>query len=315
MRWRWVGILLAVVLPALLFVMGWHDRELRRESKKALRMPSPVHVGEMALIPGGEFDMGSADGPDYERPVHCVKLDSFWMDKTEVTVAQFRQFVEATGYLTDAEKFKWSGVFDVGKKGWGRVDGATWKRPTGPASLARDDEPVLQVSWNDAAAFAAWAGKRLPSEAEWEYAARGGMAGKKYVWGDELNPGGKFMANYWQGDFPEHDEAADGFVGIAAVGKFPANGYGLYDMTGNAWEWCADWYSASYFAESPKENPRGPSVGEERVMRGGSWLCARNFCTNYRVSGRSHATVDSGLNNLGFRCARDAKADEGVLVK
>ena len=166
---------------------------------------------------------------------------------------------------------------------------------------------MRQVSWNDAAAFAYWAGKRLPSEAEWEYAARGGLAGKKYAWGDELTPGGKYMANYWQGSFPERDEGKDGFAGIAPVGQFPANGYGLFDMTGNVWEWCADFYSADYYAKSVKENPRGPSFSGEQVMRGGSWMCAGNFCTNYRVSGRSHATADSGLNNLGFRCVRDAK--------
>jgi formylglycine-generating enzyme required for sulfatase activity len=261
----------------------------------------------MVLIPGGTFEMGSADGPVYERPVHTVKLNSFWMDKTEVTVGQFRQFVDATKYVTEAEKFGWSGVFDLSKKSWGKVDGANWRQPGGPGQLARDDEPVMQVSWNDAVAFAAWAGKRLPSEAEWEYAARGGLAGKIYVWGDELTPGGKYMANFWQGDFPEHDEAKDGFAGVAPVGKFPPNGYGIYDMTGNVWEWCGDWYSHTYYAESAKENPRGPSFGQERSMRGGSWMCARNFCTNYRVAGRSHATADSGLNNLGFRCARDNK--------
>jgi formylglycine-generating enzyme required for sulfatase activity len=263
----------------------------------------------MVLIPAGEFDMGSNDGPPYESPVHRVKLNSFWMDKTEVTVAQFRQFAQGTNYITDAEKFGWSGVFDTEKKDWGRVDAANWRQPGGTGHLARENEPVMQVSYKDALAFAAWAGKRLPTEAEWEYAARGGLAGKTYVWGDELTPGKKFMANYWQGDFPGHDEAADGFAGIAPVKSFPANGFGLYDMTGNAWEWCADYWSPTYYAQSPKENPAGPSSGEERVMRGGSWLCARNFCTNYRVSGRSHATVDSGLNNLGFRCARDAKGE------
>jgi formylglycine-generating enzyme required for sulfatase activity len=264
----------------------------------------------MVLIPGGTFEMGSADGPIYERPVHGVKLHSFWMDKKEVTVAQFRQFVNAAGYVTDAEKFGWSGVFDLGKKAWGRVDGANWRQPEGPGrSLAGEQEPVMQVSWNDAVSFAAWAGKRLPTEAEWEYAARGGLAGKKYAWGDELMPEGKYMANYWQGSFLERDEGKDGFAGVAPVGRFPANGYGLYDMTGNVWEWCADSYSDFYYANSAKENPTGPPAGFEQVIRGGSWMCARNFCTNYRVAGRSHATADSGLNNLGFRCARDAKGE------
>lgn len=267
--------------------------------------PAP-QVGEMVLIPAGEFAMGSNDGPPYEQPVHTVKLSAFWLDKTEVTVAQFRKFVEATKYVTDAEKFGWSAVFDPAEKEWAKVDGANWRQPMGPNHReAKDDEPVMQVSWNDAVAFASWAGKRLPTEAEWEYAARGGLAGKTYIWGDELTPGGKFMANFWQGSFPGRDETKDGFASVAPVKSFPPNGYGLYEMTGNVWEWCADWYSPAYYAQSPKENPQGLSFAQERSMRGGSWMCANNFCTNYRVAGRSHATVDSGLNNLGFRCARD----------
>jgi len=283
---------------------------LWRRPPRMIQHSVPRHVEarveeQMVLIPAGEFAMGAEDGPDYERPVHRVKLSAFWIDKTEVTVREFRQFVKETGYVSDAEKFGWSGVFDLAKKEWGRVDGANWKQPDGPGHPAGENEPVRQVSWNDARVFAHWAGKRLPTEAEWEYAARGGLKGKPYAWGDELTPGGKYMANYWQGSFPERDEGKDGFVGVAPVGNFPANGYGLFDMTGNVWEWCEDWYSASYYSQSEKENPRGPGVGEERSMRGGSWMCAGNFCTNYRVSGRSHATVDSGLNNLGFRCVRD----------
>jgi formylglycine-generating enzyme required for sulfatase activity len=262
----------------------------------------------MVKISGGTFLMGSGDGPVYERPVHEVKLADFWIDKTEVTVGQFRRFVDETKFVTDAEKFGWSGVFDVTVKEWARVDGANWKRPMGPKhAQARDDEPVMQVSWADAKAFAKWAGKRLPTEAEWEYAARGGLVQKTYIWGNELTPGGKFMANFWQGDFPGDDRGEDGVVGVASVGKYPANGYGLFDMTGNVWEWCEDNYSPTYYAVSPKENPKGPSAAEAKVMRGGSWMCARNFCTNYRVAGRSSATVDSGLNNLGFRCARDTE--------
>jgi sulfatase modifying factor 1 len=311
MRRRTVINLVSGLVVIAIFAIAWHQgAENTKKIRGSKKWPTTASVGEMVLIPGGEFEMGSADGPEYERPVHAVKVNSFWIDKTEVTVAQFRKFVEATKYVSDAEKFGWSGVFDPAVKAWAKVDGANWRRPMGPKSGdAKDDEPVMQVSWNDAAAFAAWAGKRLPTEAEWEYAARGGSAGKTYVWGDELTPGGKYMANFWQGEFPGHDEGKDGFTGVAPVGKYAANGYGLYDMTGNVWEWCADWYSHTYYAEGAKENPRGPSVGEERAMRGGSWMCAKNFCTNYRVAGRSHATVDSGLNNLGFRCAKDAKGE------
>jgi sulfatase modifying factor 1 len=260
----------------------------------------------MVLIKGGTFLMGTTDGMPYEAPVHTVAINSFWMDEHEVTVAEFAGFVAATGYQTDAEKFGWSGVFD-GKTGeWGKVDRVDWQYPDGPTSQARPDEPVCQVSWHDAEAYARWAGKRLPTEAEWECAARGGLAGKKYAWGDELRPNGKPVANWWQGHFPEKDTGEDGFTSRAPVKSFPPNGYGLYDTAGNVWEWCADWYSDDYYSRSARDNPTGPAGSKERVIRGGSWMCAENFCTNYRVAARSHATPDSGLNNLGFRCARDA---------
>ncbi len=260
----------------------------------------------MAFIKGGMFRMGANDGTPHEAPVHPVTVKAFWMDKREVTVAEFARFVRATGYKTEAEKFGWSGMFDVRARGWAKADGANWQHPDGPLSQARPDEPVTQVSWNDAVAYAKWAGKRLPTEAEWEYAARGGLAGKTYAWGDAKRPRGRPVANWWQGDFPQKNTGEDGYVGRAPAGRFPPNGYGLYDMSANVWEWCADWYDASYYAKSPRANPRGPANGQERVLRSGSWLCADNFCTNYRVAGRSHATPDSGLNNLGFRCARDA---------
>ena len=265
----------------------------------------------MALIPAGVFRMGSRDKAPDEAPVHEVSLGAFWIDTHEVTVAAFAAFVAATGYRTEAERFGWSGVFDVARGEWTRADGADWRHPDGPASAAAPEEPVTQVSWNDAVAFARWGGKRLPTEAEWEYAARGGLAGRTYAWGDELRPGGRVMANWWQGVFPTRDTGEDGYRGRAPVGRFPPNGYGLYDVIGNVWEWCADWYDAAYYRRSPARDPRGPETGTERVMRGGSWMCSENFCSNYRVASRSHATPDSGLDNLGFRCARDASATAG----
>ena len=261
----------------------------------------------MVLIKGGAFRMGSNDEMPDEAPAHEVGVESFWMDAREVSVAEFARFVEATGYKTDAEQFGWSGVFDRGTGDWKRVEGADWRHPEGPASRAASNEPVCQISWRDASEYARWAGKRLPTEAEWEYAARGGLSGKRYAWGDELRPRGKPVANWWQGEFPARDTGEDGFKGRAPVGSFAANGYGLYDVAGNVWEWCADWYAGDYYATAPRANPPGPSAGEERVIRGGSWMCAENFCSNYRVAARSHATPDTGLDNLGFRCARDWK--------
>ena len=259
----------------------------------------------MLLIKGGKFLMGTEDGMSYEAPVHEVTVKSFWMDRHEVTLDEFSMFVSVTGYKTDAEKFGWSGAFNLKTGEWKKTKGANWRHPDGPGSEAASSEPVCQVSWNDATAYAKWAGKRLPTEAEWEYAARGGLEQKKYSWGDELRPGGKPVANWWQGSFPDQNTGEDGFIGRAPVESFPPNGFGLYDVTGNVWEWCADWYKDDYYVKSGRDDPRGPDDGKERVIRGGSWMCAENFCTNYRVAARSQATPDSGLNNLGFRCVRD----------
>ena len=261
----------------------------------------------MILIKGGSFKMGTADGFPFEGPVHEVTLRPFWIDKHEVTVGQFEKFVAAASYKTDAEKFGWSGVFDLKSGEWTKTDGADWRHPLGPKSVAKASEPVVHVSFADASAYAAWAGKRLPSEAEFEFAARGGAEAKKYAWGDELYPHGKPVANTWQGKFPEKDEATDGFNGVAPVCSFPPNGYGLCDITGNVWEWCSDWFDPDYYSKSPKENPTGPASGQERCIRGGSWMCSENYCVGYRVAARNKTAPDSGLNNLGFRCARDAK--------
>lgn len=261
----------------------------------------------MIFIEGGTFQMGANDEMPDEAPVHEVAVKSFLMDEHEVTVAEFAEFVEATNYRTEAEKFGWSGAFNMTTGEWEKSDGADWRHPDGANSAAEANEPVCQISWNDAREYAKWAGKRLPTEAEWEYAIRGGLDGKRYSWGDTLRPGGKPAANWWQGVFPANNTGEDGFVRRAPVKSFAPNGYGLYDMTGNVWEWTADRYAEDYYLDSPRENPAGAKTGEERAIRGGSWMCAENFCTSYRNSARSHATPDSGMNNLGFRCVRDAR--------
>lgn len=304
----------------------------------------------MAWVPGGEFMMGSndLDAAPAERPAHRVRVDGFWMDATEVTNTQFRKFVEATGYTTSAERpVDWeqlskelppgtpkppkdrlspgSLVFsppdhpislDNQTAWWRWVGGASWRQPEGPGSSleGRDDHPVVQMSWDDALAYATWAAKRLPTEAEWEFAARGGLEGRKYAWGDQLQPGDKPLANTWQGLFPEKNTQADGFLRTAPVKSFPPNAYGLYDTIGNVWEWCADWYRPdAYRSASARQsdvNPTGPAASfdpnepyqPKRVSRGGSFLCSPNYCSNYRPGARRGTASDSGMSHLGFRC-------------
>jgi formylglycine-generating enzyme required for sulfatase activity len=281
----------------------------------------------MIYLEGGEFLMGddsrigfAADG---EGPVHKVRLDPFYIDATTVTNAQFAEFVKATGYKTEAEKFGWSFVFHgllsprqkakvtrvvAGLPWWVPVEGAFWYSPEGPDSNIDDrmDHPVVHVSYNDALAYCKWAGKRLPTEAEWEYAARGGLEGKIYPWGDELTPNGQHYCNIWQGTFPEKNTMRDGYYGTAPAKSFPPNGYGLYNVSGNVWEWVHDWFSNTYYAESPVDNPKGPATGTRRCMRGGSFLCHRSYCNRYRVAARNSNTPDSSTCHLGFRCAADA---------
>lgn len=269
----------------------------------------------MVLLPGGEFLMGDEEGFPHEAPVHKVVLDPFYLDEHEVTNDQFAEFVEETGYVTEAEKWGWSLVFEPSMEGgprvpgaawWLKVDGADWRHPTGPGSSieGKGDYPVVQVSWNDAVAYAKWAGKRLPTEAEWEYAARGGLSGKEYPWGDRFEPKGKPMMNTWNGFFPRHDDGSDGYKSLAPVKQYPPNEFGLYDMSGNVWEWCADWYHPEYYRFSPEKNPQGPPQGQEKILRGGSWMCADNYCMGYRVAHRNKSAADSGLTNTGFRCAK-----------
>lgn len=309
----------------------------------------------MVWIPGGEFSMGSSDPncgacggqdpmPD-ARPIHRVRVDGFWMDRTEVTNQQWEAFVKATGYVTVAERKPRAEDFPGAPpdklvpggvvfsppllpvalnnhlEWWQYVKGASWRHPGGPGRdlKGRENYPVVQIAYEDAAAYAKWARKRLPTEAEWEFGARGGLTGKHYAWGDDFRPGGRWYANTFQGHFPDRDTGEDGYTGIAPVAKFPANRYGLYDVAGNVWEWCSDWYRADTYdtlaAAGPSVNPRGPDASDDpaepgvpkRVHRGGSYLCTDQYCTRYMVGTRGKGEVSTGTNHLGFRCVKPAR--------
>lgn len=276
---------------------------------------------KMVEIPGGEFLMGTneKDGfpADGEGPVRKVKVNSFLIDRFAVTNEEFKRFVEETNYVTEAEQFGWSFVFHLfipktliatrvpQTPWWLGVEGANWFQPEGPGSSieGRLDHPVIHVSWNDANAYCKWAGKRLPTEAEWEYAARGNLEQKKYPWGDDLTPGGVHQCNIWQGSFPEVNTKDDGYIGTAPAQSFFENGYGLYNVSGNVWEWCSDWFARSHHKKGGRENPKGPENGQTKVMRGGSYLCHDSYCNRYRVAARTSNTPDSSTGNIGFRCA------------
>ncbi len=313
---------------------------------------SPPPPG-MVLIPSGTFAMGSTlpGSRRDEQPVVQITLDGFWMDACDVTNAQFRKFVEATNYKTIAERpIDWEEMKKTvppgtpkpsdeqlqpgavtfspsptpvdpraGESWWAWTHGASWQHPEGPKSdlKGREDHPVVMIAWEDAVAYAKWAGKRLPTEAEWEYAARGGVAGKRYAWGDAFKPGEKFMANTWNGTFPSKNTAEDGFAGTSPVKTFPANGYGLYDMGGNVWNWCGDWYRVDTLARAKLTgtaviNPIGPTSGyspghpeqQERVMKGGSFLCHESYSEGYRPTARRGSPTDTGMSHLGFRCVK-----------
>jgi formylglycine-generating enzyme required for sulfatase activity len=381
--WLWAatGLLgLAVAVAVFMAVQRrlapnyWIAEELGPPQVNAATAPGPAPEG-MVWIPGGTYWMGSEKFGD-AKPVHKVYVDGFWMDKTEVTNAQFAKFVQATGYVTvverlpDPKKFKgfrpellgfqpeylaclaiapgaglgeapWAGlpqtqpalkpfslVFQMptgpvdphkAKLGvwWRAVAGACWKHPEGPGSglKGRENHPAVHICFEDAEAYAKWAGKRLPTEAEWEFASRGGLDRKPYAWGEELKPEGKPMANTWQGEFPHRNTQEDGYLGTAPVGSFPANSFGLSDMSGNVWEWCSDWYQPKYATAFPERNPQGPATSHDpgepgvpkRVQRGGSFLCCDNYCVRYMMGGRGKGEPESTANHIGFRCVKAAE--------
>uniref|UniRef100_A0A1A8GHR5 Sulfatase modifying factor 1 n=1 Tax=Nothobranchius korthausae TaxID=1143690 RepID=A0A1A8GHR5_9TELE len=281
---------------------------------------------QMVLIPGGEFLMGT-DNPgipaDGEGPQRSVHVDPFYMDVQEVTNQQFQSFVGATGYVTEAEKFRDSFVFEgilsdsvknqitqavAAAPWWLPVKGANWKHPEGPDSSITDrlNHPVVHVSWSDAVAFCSWANKRLPTEAEWECACRAGLKDRLYPWGNKLNPKGQHYANLWQGEFPTHNSGEDGYVQTSPVESFPANGFGLYDIVGNVWEWTSDWWTVHHMTDH-QHNPTGPPSGKDKVKKGGSYMCHKSYCYRYRCAARSQNTPDSSASNLGFRCVSREK--------
>lgn len=280
-------------------------------------------------LDGGTFRMGTDDPngfpEDGEGPVRPVRVSPFRMGRYAVTNRLFGAFVDATGYVTEAERFGWSFVFHllVPKRGatvrgsssaaqwWLGVDGASWRHPEGPGSSVEDrpDHPTVHVSWHDATAFCAWSGTRLPTEAEWEYAARGGLDQKRYAWGDELMPNGKHRCNIWQGAFPERNSRADGYLSTAPVDAYEPNDFGLYNVSGNVWEWCSDWWNAGPHPTHGVLDPAGPESGEAKVMRGGSYLCHKSYCTRYRVGARSANTPESSTGNMGFRVMADVPSE------
>ncbi|KAM8930461.1 formylglycine-generating enzyme [Pelodytes ibericus] len=298
-----------------------------QEANHPYTAPSETtHPEYMVLLPAGIYTMGT-DNPgipqDGEGPSRQVQLHSFYLDMYEVSNLDFEEFVKATSHVTEAETFGDSFVFEglisenvksgidkavAAAPWWLPVRGADWRHPEGPDSDLSDrmDHPVLHVSWDDAYAFCVWAGKRLPTEAEWEYGCRGGLENRLFPWGNKLQPKGEHFANVWQGLFPTNNTGEDGYVQTSPVTSFPPNGYGLYNMVGNAWEWTSDWWDTKHTAEDAN-NPKGPAAGTDRVKKGGSYMCHKSYCYRYRCAARSQNTPDSSSSNLGFRCAADAQ--------
>lgn len=292
-----------------------------------LQISRPVKISTLIDLAGGAFLMGNddenANPGDGEGPVREVQLSPFAIDAVTVTNARFATFVKATGYATDAERYGWSYVFHllvpphldqtirsvpVDAPWWRPVNGASWRAPEGPGSHVgnRQNHPAVHVSWNDANAYCAWSNTRLPTEAEWEFAARGGLEGATYAWGNELTPGGRHRCNIWQGTFPSVNTEEDGWLATAPVTTYAPNGFGLYNVAGNVWEWCADWFTKEH-SPALQIDPTGPASGEARVMRGGSYLCHHSYCNRYRVAARTSNTPDSSAGNIGFRVVRSGQ--------
>jgi formylglycine-generating enzyme required for sulfatase activity len=332
-------ILFAFAFTGLGLSAIWISREALRVQREKIerRKQSRPETGEMAWLERPRFTMGSIDGALDEQPIHDVRLSGFFIDRTEVTNEQFGRFVAETGYVTLAERPRADGSpggafvftppagpvvdFQNELQWWRFVPGANWRQPRGPGSNldGREKHPVVQVAWEDAAAYAQWAGKRLPTEAEWEYAARGHLDRQRYPWGNALLAEGRWMMNAWQGPFPKEDFATDGFRGLAPVASFAANGYGLYDLAGNAAEWCADWYLPDYYRETARgrdsrTDPPGPGRSYDpaepgvwkRVLRGGSWLSTEENGAHTRCAARGKLAPDTPLETVGFRCVKDA---------
>ena len=365
-RWWWMLVLGIVgVAGGAALAVFLHNKTGTDAAPDQERSAAPAakpDTSGMVRLPGGTFMMGSEEDRSLECdaasccgkkdavPLHTVELSPFWMDETPVTNAQFARFVAATGYVTYAEKaadglppgsFVFRprpGITSLKNhmQWWDFVPGADWRHSEGPDSniAGKDDHPVVQVCWFDAQAYCRWAKKRLPTEAEFEYAARGGLIQKRFAWGDEKTPGGKWMANIWQGKFPYENTKEDGFATTAPVRTFPANGHGLFEMSGNVWQWCADWYRPDYYENSPRLNPQGPDdsfdpaesdpVGNDpsqrrlridprtgrpvakRVQRGGSFLCSDVYCKGYMPGSRGKGEPNDAANHIGFRCVRSA---------
>jgi formylglycine-generating enzyme len=351
-RWVFPVAALGMIAIMALSTAFWMWRDTKPRRRPALLgAPDPVvptsmrtnlnadrsWTNGMVWVPGGPFAMGNAQGQPDEQPVHTVTVDGFWMDATEVTNEQFEKFVKATGYITVAERkpnprdfpgaapenlVPGSVCFNPPQDvvslenhylWWKWVPGANWRHPEGPGSsiAGREKHPVVHVAWDDALAYAQWAGKRLPTEAEWEWAARGGSDALPAAEA-ELVKSNRWSANIWQGEFPAYNNTSDGFRITAPVASYPPNGYGLHDMAGNVWEWCADWYHSEFYQRSPKQNPVGPETSfdpnepqtPKKVQRGGSFLCSDVYCRGYRPSARGKGAPDTGTSHVGFRCVR-----------
>ncbi len=346
------GFFLALIGGGTVWVTNMAQKIKHQKELTSIANRNESQTGDMVWIPAGTFTMGGIgrEVPPDELPLHDVKIDGFWMDRTTVTNEQFQKFVDATHYVTVAEHPVTSKTVpgllpelegktvslcfrppkkdepvDNAYQWWEPRVGANWRHPEGEGSdlKGREKHPVVHVCYEDAMAYCKWAGKRLPTEAEWEYAARGGLISQEYVWGAEFCPGGHWMANTWQGHFPDEQKVEDGFATTAPVGSFPPNGYGLYDMAGNVWQITEDWYRPDYYAmlvktqsKEARHNPKGPSDSYDpdepgiwkKVTRGGSFMCSDNYCRGYRPSARMKVAPDTGLQNTGFRCVKDGFA-------